>query len=914
MTRGVTRAARHKSPRGDAPAQDDKSELLERAPTWLAQASTLALLIAAPWFLGGVQAWFQAVCHLVLWGCLACWTCTCLLQRRSNELLPWMVLPLLAALLIPAWQLLPVSAEVRRVASPTAEALRERLLPSTPVHVELPLKALEAGDDTSAVENHDDGRVPLTIYPAGTRRRAALLVLAIEAFLLGARFFRRQRALVLLVGIAAVNGAALSFFALVQKLSWNGLLFWTIPLNAGGAPFGSFVNRNNAAGFLNISLACAVGLTVWAFLRSRRRTIVIDDLLVGKPVERQSGWQHLLVELRDSVASLNALNLGCLVIVGCIVGSIFSSLSRGGVLSMLGAVVLTWIATRVSGHRLNLGILAVVFALALGLVAWVGLAEQVEERLNTIVHAHEARPGGRGELLAMNQSLAGEFWRSGSGLGTYRYVNQPTVVFQHNTYYEFAENQYLEAVIEAGLAGLLLLLALLVLQGYVLWQLLRLGSDRSANLPWATAGLFAVASQAIHAVGDFGLYLPANLLLFAVLCGALAGRAAMLALETRGARPRVLMLPGGAIVCPALLVLLMACGGACLLEMRAVAAVNRELVATDSADELRSMPRADVERHIEALAAALRRRWDDAPAQERLAELWTRLYRYEAVDTLAAADAPADRLWQLSDVATLRARAIQLFKEQDHDGLERLRNDPVVTECLGPAWRHLVISRQSCPLLVDPHLRLAELCFLVGSPLDDQQGLARAEFLAPRDPSVFWVTGSLDLDAGRIAEACERLRKAWIMEPVIMEERVMSVVATRLPFTQILDAVVPPIPYWMLRFAEHASAEHRARILARAAELIDKDQNMQPSMREYLQARIALLSGSTDAAIDHYRRAVELAHDMVAWRFEFSELLERAGHAAEALAEARRCWALVPTNKQYAEAVYRLERLQKREG
>jgi tetratricopeptide (TPR) repeat protein len=118
----------------------------------------------------------------------------------------------------------------------------------------------------------------------------------------------------------------------------------------------------------------------------------------------------------------------------------------------------------------------------------------------------------------------------------------------------------------------------------------------------------------------------------------------------------------------------------------------------------------------------------------------------------------------------------------------------------------------------------------------------------------------------------------------------------------------------MLRFAEHASAEHRARILARAAELIDKDQNMQPSMREYLQARIALLSGSTDAAIDHYRRAVELAHDMVAWRFEFSELLERAGHAAEALAEARRCWALVPTNKQYAEAVYRLERLQKREG
>ena len=70
----------------------------------------------------------------------------------------------------------------------------------------------------------------------------------------------------------------------------------------------------------------------------------------------------------------------------------------------------------------------------------------------------------------------------------------------------------------------------------MVWRLLRSQDE----FPIALVGLFALSTQAIHACFDFGLYLPANMVLFALLCGAIASRAARL--ETRW-RPGIVALP-----------------------------------------------------------------------------------------------------------------------------------------------------------------------------------------------------------------------------------------------------------------------------------------------------------------------------------------------------------------------------------
>ena len=87
-----------------------------------------------------------------------------------------------------------------------------------------------------------------------------------------------------------------------QKVSWNEKLYWTYELTQGGQPFASYVNRNSAAGYLNLCLAGAVGLLVWSIARHRRdrfpapRDESIGGRLVRALVRRSDAGQPNLRE------------------------------------------------------------------------------------------------------------------------------------------------------------------------------------------------------------------------------------------------------------------------------------------------------------------------------------------------------------------------------------------------------------------------------------------------------------------------------------------------------------------------------------------------------------------------------------------------------------------------------------------
>ena len=75
--------------------------------------------------------------------------------------------------------------------------------------------------------------------------------------------------------------------------------------------------------------------------------------------------------------------------------------------------------------------------------------------------------------------------------------------------------------------GLLSQSVLIGLVGAAARRLLRDDPD-TRSFAFGIAALFALSGQAIHGFFDFGLYIPANVLLFALLCGAVSGRAAAL--------------------------------------------------------------------------------------------------------------------------------------------------------------------------------------------------------------------------------------------------------------------------------------------------------------------------------------------------------------------------------------------------
>ena len=245
----------------------------------------LVLLFAAPWFFGGVWASVQ-------WGMLllvAILLATDLASRFSADerpgLLPIGWLPPLAGMALGLAQLIPFSADSVQKWAPTAAEWRQDLtseisapaeLAAAPSHSDPSIAVTQvagevADDEQTSAQDSSAGtiatnapvdRTPGTrsLYRVATREYLALLTLATSVFVLASLHLVDRRSTLMFMASMGACGAALSFFGLIQRLSWNGKFYWVFEPAAGGfQSFGPFVNRNNAGGFLNLCLAAGIG-------------------------------------------------------------------------------------------------------------------------------------------------------------------------------------------------------------------------------------------------------------------------------------------------------------------------------------------------------------------------------------------------------------------------------------------------------------------------------------------------------------------------------------------------------------------------------------------------------------------------------------------------------------------------------
>ena len=82
--------------------------------------------------------------------------------------------------------------------------------------------------------------------------------------------FTRRRTVQIFFIIVALNGLALAGFGLLQKLMYNGKMFWFVDIPYGSV-FASFVYKNHAAAYLDLTLFVTCGLAAWHYLRGLRR-------------------------------------------------------------------------------------------------------------------------------------------------------------------------------------------------------------------------------------------------------------------------------------------------------------------------------------------------------------------------------------------------------------------------------------------------------------------------------------------------------------------------------------------------------------------------------------------------------------------------------------------------------------------
>ena len=480
----------------------------------LSRLMVVLVLVVSPWLFGGVyestQVWLFSAVLLAL----ALAMPAMLLSDRPSTI-PLTLVVLLLAVGLGFLQLVPLPTTVASLLSPGAPELRAQLLPAAD------------SPDVELIREFGLPLVgswrPLSLRPAATRQDLTLLVMAVAAFLLGWQLFGNPKAALWLCAGVSVNGAILAFFRLIPKLSWNGKLYWID--SQQGNPLAAFVNRNNAGGYLNLCLAAALAVIVWSELRG-------TDHTTAECTARRTRTTPGIDSLRQSsigfFAQLDALKLSTYALAVCIIGGVLCTLSRGAGLSLFAAGIVIGLLVVFTGRRKGQATwIGLALLCGLALVNWAGMSDALRARFETLNQPDELAASGRLPNWLDALQAVPDFWLAGSGLGTYRDIY---LLHQHRydpAWYYYAENQYLQALVDAGMVGLLLLLTVLVLVAAASLRLFlgpagataanrqrpdpRYGSEHQpARGLFGTGlvGVFAVTSQAVHGAFDFGLYVP----------------------------------------------------------------------------------------------------------------------------------------------------------------------------------------------------------------------------------------------------------------------------------------------------------------------------------------------------------------------------------------------------------------------
>jgi tetratricopeptide (TPR) repeat protein len=822
----------------------------------------LALVVGSPWAFAAVHPLSLLVVYAGFAGVLALWAARLVIGGPPPVGTCPVALCLAGMVLLGVWQLTPLSPPTLAAVSPATAELRARLLPA----------------DREGLAGAEPGPAPaetISLDPAATRAEV-LQLLALLALFAAVRFAVATPASFRRLAVAAVaNGAVLSLFALAQRFSAPPhVVYWHF--ESQGAVFGPFVCRNHFPFYVNVCLGLGVGL------------------LFGYPPfaagGRRVGWGAALADLGRHPPAL-----WLIAALGLMLAAVVLSLSRGGVVALTGATLVTGLlAAGVARRPARLAALAAVAAAGVALVAWFG-ADRVTRRLGTLWDGG-ALGEGRPLLWTRVLPLAGRFPVWGTGYGTFETVEP---MQRHpgdgaDPAWDHAHNDYLEALVEGGFCQLALaLLAVAFVYRAGVRAALRNAGAPAGGL--ALGALFGITAVVVHSFGDFGMHIPAVALLVTVLAAhltAAGSEPAESAPARRAAWGMALALPAAA-ACLLVALVLPGEGG------RREAAERLRLAAVRV--ENRSAP-GDRDRAIEYLRAAVEFCPDDTALRLRLADA-----RYE--EYLARRGALTRRL----EAARLAGRWLSLgaWAAGNGVGVPALAagypdpegwDSPVLAGLdetyLVPALRDYLRVRDENPLYARPHLRLAGNRGRLTRPDSAANYLERACLLAPADAAVWYLAGLEQItegDAGRGWAAWRRSLECSHAYLTAIVPRALQ----RLGAAGLVENVLPSNPPTLIeagRLPELAErpADRRV-ILARALDSLGRFPPESPEAR-YQRAWLLRETGRVEEAVAAYRLALDASPDQAEWRYEFAELLYRRGDPAGAGRELRRVLELSPSH------------------
>jgi tetratricopeptide (TPR) repeat protein len=785
----------------------------------------IALLAFMPLAFGVVHAWSKEIVVIFSAAIAFCFLLKLFQNREAGVIWTWAYVPVAAFLIVVLIQLIPLPANVVNIFSPNTVAVKKELLGDQP------------NSDTLLKS------VSISFYAYATKHDLRLVLSAALVFLVVFNVFRRSQQIKRLLMAIAIIGGVIAVITLGQNLFNNGKIYWFVPTRYGNGYSGPFVNHSNYGQFVNLSVGAALA---YIFVKLREEF-----------AHREISPVHIF-DYFSSRASRTFWLLIAIIVIGT--STVFISLTRGGMISMLIALVFTTVGLAWRRSFKNYGWIMIIIAMAaFTCVLYTGF-EAVYQRLASIRSFQESQ-SGRFQILKDIGVMWTKFPLLGTGLGTHSVVYP---MFDRSTISALAahaENEYAQVLEETGLAGF----GVLIIFGFIIWSsYLKCVRNGAAPISSAAYGLgFGLLAILIHSLSDFGQHLPANAFLTAIFC------ALMITVSEQECDRRYILRWKSA----ALKVFTLLAVSAVLIW--GVIDSNNARVAEIQWNKVIKIEKSLASENWQAASSKYNDLLSYASAatkhepQNIKYQYWLNVYRWHSVPREIDSDTK-QAIFSEESFAVIRDIAEQLRK-----------------------------IRILCPTYGQAYSVAGQIETLV---LNDERGpddIRKGFRLAPCDATACFMAGYLDVLEGKIDECFPKFKKAFQLDDRL--------------FKDVADMYIYQLNRPELAFK--ASGETIGHLRYVAGAFLDMQYNDMAELtvkkiKDLLEircsgteasggafeslARIYARQHKKYAAIECYRRALALDYSQVHWRIELAKLLAETQQIPEAVKEIKICLRLRP--------------------
>ncbi len=322
-------------------------------------------------------------------------------------------------------------------------------------------------------------------------------------YLLIIKLFHSRQRLILLLSAIIVSGALQAFYGTFMTLSGIEWLLFEAKEHGQGVATGTFVNRNHLAGYLEMTLACGIGLLL--ALRNGKKFTLRNSL-----------------ELLIGPRAILRLSLIIMVIALVMTHSRTGNTAFFTSLTVIGGLFI--LTNKQHRGRNSLILVSILVIDMLVISQYFGLETLKDRLINTqitdkVVNEEIVQKANvvRDNVFLSALPLVRKHYLAGAGAGSFESVYQQYPGPDIRLHFDHAHNDYLQFIIEFGLIGLLPLALFVALSLWHGLQALRCHQSRFRS-GIGFASLMGILSILIHSATDFNLQIPANAATFVALC------------------------------------------------------------------------------------------------------------------------------------------------------------------------------------------------------------------------------------------------------------------------------------------------------------------------------------------------------------------------------------------------------------